>query len=245
MLDKNVLIEQLRGSISRERKILNELSSLFNHYRNADSPGEKRMISSQTSMLKNELRKTGNEVIANAEKIFVFKPLKSTEEMEELELERNIPVQNQIKRNLEKTQPEPVSVKDVRRVKPDSLEKLTLSRMRKKGEKISKTKERKPRKYVKFASKMFHNYSTNLINKGKFKDLSRDLIKANMEFVPAAYESVIFFSTVLSFFAAIFIMLFFFFLLIFTQQWRKNPAKARLIRSFLLLLCICQLYRVL
>src|SRR3989344_2333432 len=179
MLDKNVLIEQLRGSISRERKILNELSSLFNHYRNADSPGEKRMISSQTSMLKNELRKTGNEVIANAEKIFVFKPLKSTEEMEELELERNIPVQNQIKRNLEKTQPESVSVKDVRRVKPDSLEKLTLSRMRKKGEKISKTKERKPRKYVKF--------------------------------VPAAYVSVIFFSTVLSFFAAIFIMLFFLF----------------------------------
>ena len=211
MPDKSILIEQLKAGISVERKIVNELNSLFNHYRNADSPGEKRMISSQVGMLKNELRKTGNEVISNAEKIFVFKPLKSAEEMEDLEIERNIPVQNQIQRNLEKTQLEPVSVKGVRRVKPDSLEKLTLSRMKKKSEKISKTKERKPRKYVKFASKMFHDYSTNLINKGKFKDLSRNLIKANMEFVPAAYVSVIFFSTVLSFFAAIFIMLFFLF----------------------------------
>src|SRR3989344_6035575 len=245
MIGGDAPINQLKAGISIERKIVNELNSLFNHYRNADSPGEKRMISSQIGMLKNELRKTGNEVISNAEKIFVFKPLKSAEEMEDLEIERNIPVQNQIQRNLEKTHLEPVSVKGVRRVKPDSLEKLTLSRMKKKSEKISKTKERKPRKYVKFASKMFHDYSTNLINKGKFKDLSRNLIKANMEFVPAAYVSVIFFSTVLSFFAAIFIMLFFFFLLIFTQQWRKNPAKARLIRSFLLLLCICQLYRVL
>jgi len=202
-------IEQLKANISIERKIINELSSLFNHYRNADTPGEKRMISSQITMLKNELRKVGNDVISAAERIQMFKPLQtSAEELEDVELERSIiPIQ----KNPQKTQSEPVSVKAIRQVKPDSLEKLTLSRMRKKEEKVSKKKERKPRRYVKLASKMFHNFSTGLINKGKFQELSRDLIKANMEFVPAAYVSVVFFSTVLSFFAAIFIILFFLF----------------------------------
>jgi len=202
-------IEQIRTGISIERKIINELSSLFNHYRNADTQGEKKMVSSQIELLRNELRKVGNDVISASERVQMFKPLQtSPEELEELKTEGNvIPVL----RSAEKIQSDQIPLKGVRRIKPDSLEKLALSRMRKKDKKISKRKERKPRRYVKFASKMFHNYSTNLISKGKFKNLSRDLIKANMEFVPAAYVSVIFFSTILSFLASIFITLFFLF----------------------------------
>ena len=207
MVDKNISIEKLGESISKERKIVNEMNSLFNHLRNAETQGEKRMVSSQIEMLKNELRKTGNDVVGTMEKISLFKQLqKSTGNFEADESETNfIPAQ----RNLQKTETEIIPEKGGRRARPDSLEKLTLSRMKKREEKVLKKKEKKPRRYVKFASKMFHNFSTNLINKGKFKDLSRDLIKANMEFVPAAYISVIFFTTVFSFFVSIFIALFF------------------------------------
>jgi flagellar protein FlaJ len=58
---------------------------------------------------------------------------------------------------------------------------------------------------------MFANVSEKLIKKGVFKDLSKNLVKANMEFLSKSYVSVIFFSTLVSFIIAIFASIFFFF----------------------------------
>lgn len=228
MTEEGESIERLGGIVARQRKVVTELISLLNYSKNADTPAEKRMVSSQIEMLRYELRKVGNQINDAVEKISMFKPLKKEEGFDEEEYNL-IPV----KRIPEKDLPQLAQVKGVRKVKPDPLEKLTLSRMKKKDKKISHKKERKPRRYVKFASKMFHNISTNFINKGKFKDLSRNLIKANMEYVPAAYVSVIFFTTLLSIFVAIFIALFFLFFSIVALPPFIVPVEENIVTRFL------------
>jgi flagellar protein FlaJ len=92
-----------------------------------------------------------------------------------------------------------------------SLEKLALKRMKKKEKKVAKKKEKKASEYAKVSSSFFYNLSMSLINKGKFKKLKRDLVRANMELVPANYISIIFFTTLLSVFAGILITAFFLF----------------------------------
>jgi Flp pilus assembly protein TadB len=169
------------------------------------------MVSSQAGMLRNELGRLGKKSIEIIGKISLVKTLQNSEVEVEASEANVIPQKKTVQAIPKKENEEVVFVKSGKRIKPDTLEKLTFSRIMKKQEKILKIKEKKPRKYVKFASKLFHNFSTGLINKGKFKGLSRDLIQANMEFVPAAYISVIFFTTLLSFIIAIFLTFFFLF----------------------------------
>lgn len=238
MVKENLSIEQLEASIFRQKKIVKELNSLFNYARNAETSGERQMVSSQVGMLKKELKRTGKEVIDTLEKVSLFKLLqKKEEDYEPDESEDNLI------RNRKTLEDEPkqenkeevtfVKSKGNRRVKPDSLEKLTFQRIKKKNAKISEQKEKRPRRYVKFSSKLFHNYATDLLNKGHFKDLSRDLIKANMEFVPAAYISVIFFTTLLSFAIAVLITFFFLFFNLVVLVPFIVPAKEELGVRFL------------
>lgn len=51
----------------------------------------------------------------------------------------------------------------------------------------------------------------SLVKKGKFHTLERNLIRANLEFVPVNYISVIFFTTLVSFFVGVLITFFFLF----------------------------------
>ncbi len=51
----------------------------------------------------------------------------------------------------------------------------------------------------------------SLLKKGGFRELSRDLVKSNIEFVPAAYISMIFFTTLVSAIIAFFLTVFFLF----------------------------------
>ncbi len=194
---KNPSIEKIGKNILQEKKIVSELNSLFNHFKNADNPEEKRMVSSQVIILKKSLQKTGQEVINSAEKISLFKPLaqKTTP---------TIPAKP--------TYPRQVPLKKIdKKLKPTSLEKLTLKRIKKKEKKIVKKKEKKPSKYIKISSKIFYKTSMSFINKGMFRKLKRNLIKSNMEFVPAAYISLIFFATLVSVIVSLFITIFFLF----------------------------------
>lgn len=208
-LQPDISIENLRENISKERKIVSELNSLYNYMKNSDNRQEKNMISSQIQGLTSALNATGKNVLSSAEKISLFQPLdkKKTEETKEnkvnvMQINKKLPVQ-------EKAEKIPMGKL---KFKPDILEKLAIKRTRKKEEKeVKKVKEKKPSIYVKFSSKLFYNYSMSLINKGKFRRLRRDLVKSNLGFVPGSYISVIFFSTLVSVVAAVFVMLFFLF----------------------------------
>lgn len=66
--------------------------------------------------------------------------------------------------------------------------------------------------YAKMSNKFFRNFSNNLISKGYFEKLNRNLRKMNSNYVIGTYVSMIFFSVLISFFMSI---LLFFFLLFF------------------------------
>ena len=68
--------------------------------------------------------------------------------------------------------------------------------------------EKKASTYVRFANKLFANYSLSLLKKGYFKNLDRNLEKSNMNFLPKSYVSVIIFTVMISVFASFFITVF-------------------------------------
>lgn len=92
------------------------------------------------------------------------------------------------------------------------LEKISLKRLRKKNGVIKVQKEDKPSKYVNLSVRIFYPLSRKLIYGETFSSLKRELVKANMQFIPENYVSVIFFTTLLSIFASIFLFVFFLFL---------------------------------
>lgn len=206
MIEGDIAIEKLGKSILQERKTVKEINSLSNYFSNADTQEEKRMISSQIEALTGSLRKTGQEVIGSMEKISLFKPLHQDSEKKAF-----IPETDKIQqRTFQKIPPINV-VASKTKFKLSRLEKITLKRMKKTKKKIVKKKEKKPSTYAMISSSLFYKFSMSLIDKGLFKQLKRDLVRANMEFVPANYISFIFFTTVLSAIAAVFVTLFFLF----------------------------------
>jgi len=102
-------------------------------------------------------------------------------------------------------------IKLSKELKLEGLEKETLKRLLKKEKKVEKKKEKTPNTYAKKANKFFSSKSIKVIGKKMFKTLERDLIKANMQYTPTTYISIIYFTTFISIFVAIFLAVFFLF----------------------------------
>ncbi|MEK6847970.1 MAG: type II secretion system F family protein [Nanoarchaeota archaeon] len=194
-------VAELKENFEKQKKIAAEINNLSEDLKNSRDQEERRIISSQINSLKNSLKKSGLEVIESTESISLPKPLDvaQTPVYTPEKSWQQIPKKTDFEGGVSKKE------------KISSLEKMALKRMKKKEVKVVKKKEKKPNTYVKLASNMFGNTSMSLINKGKFYSLRRDLIRANLEFVPANYISVIFFTTLVSFFAALLIAAFFLF----------------------------------
>jgi Flp pilus assembly protein TadB len=207
---ERVNFKKLRNNITREINIIVELNKLSKYLRTGKDREDKEMVLRHINSLKSSLKKTTREIGDILDKINLTRPLPQT----------HVPVAPQVKVKPVKEipvtpaqpAPEPKKIKYSKKgFVPTELEKITLKRLKKKKKVVVKKKEKKPNRYVKIASGFFYDYATSLIKKGKFKPLRRDLIKANLEFIPANYVSVIFFTTILSFFASIFVFLFFLF----------------------------------
>lgn len=200
--------EKLKELISKEKKMLKEINSLENYMKKADK-GEKRMISSQIALIKRSFKKINEEIPSVIEKINIIKTLNQEKIKEETpgikeEIAKKSPGINIIPSSMQKG----YSLKDL---KPTRLEEETLKRMRKKYEKIEIKKEKKPSAYVQQANRWFSKFSEKIVNEKTFQDLERDLIKANLQFTPRSYISVIFLTTCIAFCAGIILALFFLF----------------------------------
>ena len=66
---------------------------------------------------------------------------------------------------------------------------------------------KKPSMYAKFSNKLFSKISSNLIDRGYFNKLSRELRKANLSFLMHTYVSMAFFSSLISVFIAILLII--------------------------------------
>ena len=208
MIKNDISLGKLKENIALEGKIIDEMNKLSVSSRDVRSEEEIRMFSNQINSLKDYLRRTNKELLVNIEKISLVKPLKPVPVISEPVIQQSpTPIFQTVQTMPSQIPASKISKKD----SPSRLEGLTLKRLGKKEKKVEKKKEKKPSVYVKTASRFFYNTSMSLVKKGKFKRLQRTLIKANMEFVPASYVSVMFFTTFLAFLFSILILLFFLF----------------------------------
>jgi len=82
MIDhKTNLLEQLKKTISKERKIVREINSLLKDLEKVN-PDEKEILFSHMNSLKNFLKKTNMNIPRILEKISLIKHLKQTKESE-------------------------------------------------------------------------------------------------------------------------------------------------------------------
>jgi len=193
--------EELKKIILEKKKILKEISYLFAILERTRDSEEKKMISAQINLLKDFLKKRNKDIPGALRKISLVKPLTAKAENKETG-------QNEI-------EAKPLKTSKAGKIKfPKNfleLEKETLKRIGEKEEKIIKEKEKKPSNYVKTANRIFINFSKPLSKKKIFDMLKTSLIKANMQFIPSNYISIIFFTTLLSVIFSIFVFGFFLF----------------------------------
>ena len=218
------LIKELKNNVEREKKVARELSILYKQFMRLKGDQEKKMMASQLQSLRKHLKEANNRASRNLKSMYLAKPLPKIAEKPE----PKIPEKKEIK-PLITTPQQPVvtqssgleikssPTKRKRLIKLDKafklegLEKETLKRLKKKDKKVKEEKKKKPNNYAKRANRFFSKNSIKLLNKKIFQTLERDLIKANMQYTPTTYVSIIYYTTFLSIFAGIFLSAFFLF----------------------------------
>ena len=205
---------ELRAKILLEARALEEIIEAKKALEKADETSQKTLMP-HLSSLKKYLKTTRDEVISLSEKIVLNSPLQSQTGQKQLpyiNLQQTqtaqIPDFLQKEKNNSKTY-NPALDKEERETA--SLEKETMKRLKRKEEKVVEKEHQKTSKYVSLASRRFGKLSKRLIDLGYFKTLEKDLIRANMEYIPSGYLSITLYTTMISLLASAVIFLFFLF----------------------------------
>jgi len=203
--DHENYLKELKGLVWKEVKLIREISSVSRGLSQARSQQEKDMINSRINSIKTLLHRTIDDVSGAIEDMSIIKPLPTSR--------ANIPAIPQKKTSMQyivkpkETHEQTSGLND----EMTELEKTILKRIKRKEKATGNIKERKPSGYVRMANKYFGTYAKTLIDKKNFDTLKRDIIKANLKYVPSSYVSLIMFTTFISIFAGIVIFLFFMF----------------------------------
>ena len=197
-------LRKLKEIVLQERKIIREMISFSESLEKVNTE-ERKMVVSQIISLKNSLKRVNEDIPKILGRISLIKPShpmvqKKTSSFDSRKIKKK-PI----------TYTGRTKTKKTKELIFSKLEKETIKRMKKKEKKITKEKEKKPSKYVNLSNKVFSNFSRTLSNKKIFRPLKINLIKANLQFVPVSYISVIFFTTFLSLIIGVFVFLFFLF----------------------------------
>lgn len=231
-------LNKLKENTEKQKNITSQLVKLEKQLSQVGNPRERDLISDKIHEVKKSLKEVNERGQSISKKIALYKSLPTsnptaTSKKEDKDQKKfnplpqtaqNISSQNKSSPQGQKT---PGQNKNTRKRKKflrkkidekfklHGLERETIKRIKKgmgKGEKEKKKgKERKPNPYIKYASSNLYNFSMKLIQNNKFKRMRRELIKANMEFVPASYISFMFFTTLISIIGSFLIFGFFLF----------------------------------
>jgi flagellar protein FlaJ len=203
MTPKEDKFKTLKRIIEEQKTTLQEIEKLENSLK-ISSEEEKNLIDSQIKKLNENLKKL-NEKFGKKLKDFVF----SHEESKIKENEDGENEGNTLKNKLKSKGGKTYSLKEI---SPEQLEKETLKRLKKAEEKEKNKKEvKKTSNYSKISSLLFSNISRKLLGKDSFKSMENQLMKANLDFTPVGYVSVILMTTLISGIVAAFLFLFFLF----------------------------------
>jgi len=214
-------IEKLKKKIFTEINLLREILSINKSLKKADDVSRKK-LESHIKSLELYLKRIQKEIIFDTEKIVANAPLaKYSAPIQKISVpEKTLQSVSQYGSSykLEK-ESAGSSLKEVDEEEDKTqfqeetvlIEKEALKRLTKKKEEKVEVKTKKLSPYTKTATRLFSDYARKLIEKGFFKNLDKDLIKSNLEFVLGSYICLIFFTTLISISIGIFIMIFFLF----------------------------------
>ncbi|HKL23201.1 MAG TPA: type II secretion system F family protein [Candidatus Nanoarchaeia archaeon] len=203
MISKEDKFKTLERIIQEQKKTIGEIEKLKNDLE-VSLEEEKILINSQIKKLEENLKRL-NEKFRKKLKDFVF-----SQEGEELEEEEEKSEDDLLaEKRMKSIGGQTYSMKEIL---PKELEKETLRKLKKAEEKKKEKKEvKKTSNYSKISSLLFSNISRKLLGKDSFKSMENQLIKANLDFTPVGYVSVILMTTLLSGIVAAFLFLFFLF----------------------------------
>ena len=216
-------LKKLKAVIVQEKKIVKEITHLFQSLEKTRHVEERKMVVSQIRVLRDSLRIANKNIPGILKGTYVTQHLVKPSPQS---IKPKTPIQKEImkvsptKQVLKKPEKEKPR-RRIRLIDPkipkdlisSELEKETLKRLKRVEKKITKDvdKEKKPSKYTKLANKMFFNFSRKFVNNELFRTLKADLVKANLHYILPSYISVIFFTTLLVAIFGVFAFTFFLF----------------------------------
>ncbi len=199
----------LKNAIKKERTSIEEFLKFNENIKDATDE-EALMIKDQISVLEEKIKKNHIELKEAIEKSLFSKPLEI--EKKKAEDKPTLPKYGMKKidtKNLTSKGGRKFSLKEIKAV---GLEGETIEEIKKKKKKEEEEKKKKDTDdYTKIASQMFSKYSRKLLGKKSFKQMEDALVRANLNYTPVGYISVIVFTTFISAIIAAFLFLFFLF----------------------------------
>lgn len=192
----------LKNAVSKEIKLIREFIKIFGDFEKEKNQEEKNKINFHINELKKSILNENAVIKHIANSVSLAKPLG---------------VQKNSGGPAEKEKSDDILFGDSEMKELHADERVTLRRMKKEQEetreKLKKEKEKKKgsQEYAKFANRFFSKTSKELVKKGSFKTLEKELIKANLPYTPTGYVSIIFFTTFIALLVSLFLMLFFLF----------------------------------
>ncbi|MBS3089461.1 type II secretion system F family protein [Candidatus Pacearchaeota archaeon] len=233
------MIEQLKSNIENEIKIVGEISKYINLMEGA-SPMQRKLLESSIDSLRASIKIMNDSL---------------PEMVGSLSLAQKLPTENKVvnKTSLEKITFVGESREFTAIVKSEDkarfLKELNITEEALK--KIEKTKMKvkqdnrdfqRSRAYVKISNLFFQKTAFNMVARGKFRDLSLELRKSNLNMLLESYVSIMLFSTLLSLTLSIIILI----IIIFADFSLSAPlakfalenAGSDLIKSFWIIIVI-------
>ena len=196
------MIEDIRKNIDTEMAMLRELSS-YSRREEFARESEKKLLNDTIESLKRSMKILNNSIPNLLQNTAVVRKMPGSIKQQKFENVRF----ERLDRQIEVTIPE--------RDRERFLEELSISENL-----IKKLKRRKieadediqefqaARGYLKLSNRFFLSSATDSVNKGRFKQLSVELKKANIEILFETYVAMVFFTVFLSIFFGIFLTIF-------------------------------------
>ena len=203
-------LPEFKQTVEKEIKIIKEIVQLFDTSQRS-TPEEKKMINLHMDSLKGLLRRTSDEVSSILEDMAMLRPLSGSAETVYVQRGAAPPSvrMKRIKAAFSKPQqPSPYSKGFAKHIGITELERKIIKRLKEKVEVKIKAKEKKASKYVSTSTKFYGNTAGKLAEKPMFMTLKRDLLQANLDFIPKTYLSIMLFTTTIAVIAAFFIFIF-------------------------------------
>jgi uncharacterized membrane protein len=201
------MIENIKKNIQSEMEILSEISIHFNQLINAE-PAERQLLLQTINSLRESLKIINDSIPAllneiTLAKVLPFKKKKTKTNFEEVSYKRG---ESKLEIFVSRT--------DKGRLRKElSISEASLMKLKKKTKKYVEEVEefKSSRGYLKLANKLFLKKSVIMIEKGKFKNLSKELRRSNVDILFQSYIAMILLSVTLSFIIGFFIAIFFLF----------------------------------